>query len=137
MHQIKNLLLIDDDNINNFIVINKLKKLSVVKNIISVENGEEAIEFISYCVQNNIENLPELILLDINMPIMDGWDFLDEFEKLDDSYKNKMHIYMVSSSVYQEDIDKSKKYSSVKKFISKPLNTEALNEIIQSRMKSF
>lgn len=134
MYQINNLLLIDDDNINNFIVINKLKKLSTVKNITSLENGDVGIQYILNCLISDPENLPELILLDINMPIMDGWDFLEEFEKIEESQKTKMHIYMVSSSVYKEDIEKSKEYKSVKRFISKPLTKEVLSEIIQLRI---
>ena len=70
------------------------------------------------------------------MPVMDGWDFLEEFEKFDEEHKSQMFIYMVSSSVYNEDIERSKKYPSVKVFISKPLVKERIAEIIQERMQN-
>jgi CheY-like chemotaxis protein len=136
MNKLKNILLVDDDSINNFIVINKLNSLALVENIISLENGEEAILYIKDCILNNKEKLPEIILLDINMPIMDGWGFLDEFEKIEKSIRDTMHIYMVSSSVYEDDIEKSKEYPVVISFISKPLSKEKLNEIIRARMQS-
>jgi CheY-like chemotaxis protein len=136
MKKLKNILLVDDDGINNFIVINKLNSIGLVDNIISVENGEEAILYIKNCINSSIELLPELILLDINMPIMDGWNFLEEFSKLGLSFQEKMHIYMVSSSVYEEDIENSKNYPCVKTFISKPLSKSKLIEIIELRMLS-
>lgn len=136
MKKLKSILLIDDDNINNFIVVSKLKSIQLVENINFVENGKEGLSFILKCVENDPENLPGIIFLDINMPIMDGWEFLAEFDKIPIEYTSKMHIYMVSSSVYSEDIEKSKQYSSVKMFISKPLVRERIEQIIQERMQN-
>jgi len=128
------LLLIDDDHINNFIVTTKLNSISLVEEIHCVENGHEALSFIKDCITTNPSKIPSLIFLDINMPVMDGWEFLDEFQKFDESLISQMHIYMVSSSVYNEDIERSKKYPSVKMFISKPLVKEKIEEIIKQRM---
>ncbi len=133
MDKLKKVLLVDDDNINNFIVINKLNSLNLVDKIVSVENGQEAIDYLHTCIIDE-GGIPELIFLDINMPILDGWDFLDAFEKIEKIHQHKTTIYMVSSSVYNEDIEKSKKYSSVKMFISKPLTKDTLSELIQLRM---
>ncbi len=134
MEKLKKILLIDDDTINNFIVINKLKNIGLVENTVSVLNGQEGIDYLQKCILEN-SDFPELILLDINMPILDGWGFLEEFSKLEKTYQNKTSIYMVSSSVYNEDIERSKKYSSIKMFISKPLVRERLNEIILSKIQ--
>ena len=136
MAKLKKILLVDDDSINNFIVINKLNNIGLVENIVSAENGQEAIDYLHKCIIEEA-NIPELIFLDINMPIMDGWGFLDAFEKIEKIYQHKTSIYMVSSSVYNEDIEKSKHYTSIKMFISKPLSKETLKEIILSRMMSF
>lgn len=136
MAKLNSILLIDDDNINNFIVINKLNSLNLVEQIVSVDNGEQAIAYIKECIDSKDKALPELILLDINMPVMDGWDFLEEFTHFKTEEQDQMHIYMVSSSVYNEDIEKSKQYPSVKMFISKPLHKDKMKEIILSRMKN-
>ncbi len=135
MNKLNSILLIDDDQINNFIVVSKLKSIALVENIHCVENGNEALAFIKNCIANDQQNIPQLVFLDINMPVMDGWEFLSEFEKLDPAYLPKMHIYMVSSSVYNDDIERSKQYPSVKVFISKPLVKEKIEEIIRERMK--
>ncbi len=136
MNKLKKILLIDDDTINNFIVLNKLNSISLSETAISVLNGQEGIDYLNKCIIENLD-FPELILLDINMPVLDGWSFLLEFEKLEKNYQSKTEIYMVSSSVYNEDIEKAKAYPSIKMFISKPLSKEKLIEIIQSRMQKI
>jgi CheY-like chemotaxis protein len=119
--KINNILLIDDDTVNNFIVINTLNKLDITENVDCVLNGLDGIEYLKSKIESNKDLIPSVIFLDINMPIMDGWDFLQEFELLPEEIKNHCDIYMVSSSVYEDDISKSKQYKYVKDFISKPL----------------
>ncbi len=136
MSKLKKILLIDDDTINNFIVINKLNNIALSLDAVSVLNGREGLDYLNKCILENLD-FPELILLDINMPVLDGWGFLDEFEKLEKNYQQKTAIYMVSSSVYIEDIEKAKEYSQIKQFISKPLSKDKLTEIIQSRIQKI
>ncbi len=132
--KLAHILLIDDDAINNFIVINNIKKLNICENISSALNGLEAIEVLKE--NNNLgQAFPDLILLDINMPFMDGWGFLDDFRKLDFLSKINTQIFMVSSSVYQEDISKAKEYPEIIEFISKPLKKECVLEIYNKVMK--
>lgn len=127
--KINNILLVDDDTVNNFIVINTLNKLGITENVESVLNGADGIEYIRSKASINLDLVPSLIFLDINMPIMDGWEFLEKFKEFDAEIKDKCKIYMVSSSVYEDDITKSKQYSSVKDFISKPLMRDKILEI--------
>ncbi len=136
MSKLKKILLIDDDTINNFIVLNKLNNIALSLDAVSVLNGREGLDYLNKCILENLD-FPELILLDINMPVLDGWGFLDEFEKLEKNYQQKTVIYMVSSSVYIEDIEKAKEYSQIKQFISKPLSKDKLTEIIQSRIQKI
>ncbi len=136
MSKLKKILLIDDDTINNFIVLNKLNNIALSLDAVSVLNGREGLDYLNKCILENLD-FPELILLDINMPVLDGWGFLDEFEKLEKNYQQKTAIYMVSSSVYIEDIEKAKEYSQIKQFISKPLSKDKLTEIIQSRIQKI
>jgi len=126
--QIKCVLLIDDDTINNFIVSNTLVQLAISEKLEICVDGEEAIQYLKERI-NNPEELPEIIFLDINMPVMDGWEFLNEFEKFFPSIKKRIDVYMVSSSVYHDDIIRSRGYSFIKEFISKPLTKEKLSGI--------
>jgi CheY-like chemotaxis protein len=80
---------------------------------------------------DNFDELPDYIFLDINMPVMNGWDFLDVFDRMRIDPFGKIEIYIVSSSVFAEDIDKSRSYPTVKEFISKPLNQEKLKHVFK------
>ena len=75
------------------------------------------------------EGLPEVIFLDLNMPIMDGWEFLDEFGKL--SEEKDIRIYILSSSVDSRDMERAKKYGMVNGFIAKPLTDAKIKELAQ------
>ncbi|MBI3220047.1 MAG: response regulator [Bacteroidetes bacterium] len=127
---IKNrILLVDDDAITNMIN-EKLLRISVECKITAFTNPEEALEHIKSCAHVNLQELPDIILLDINMPQMDGWEFLNEFERLHEHVLSKTKVWMLTSSIAPEDIEKSKTYQSVKDFISKPLTLDKIKEII-------
>ena len=112
--------MIDDEDVGHFIF------QMVARNIPDVEtsvyhNAKTVIDMIS---ENNFRS--DLLLLDINMPFMDGWDFLDALEPLDVS----LPIYIVSSSTSPRDLEKSKKYKRVKGFLSKPITYTDLNTMV-------
>jgi len=127
-------MLIDDNEIDN-LINQKMIEASNISNHIYVHSGaRSAIEFLK-----NIEKLspelcqeilPEVIFLDIDMPLMDGFQFLELFDKLHESTKQKCKVVMLTSSINPTDINKSKNYTYVKKYINKPLtqqNIMALN----------
>lgn len=122
-----NLLVIDDDDINIFIINKIVEKTGYNVNMVSKANGLLAIDYLKSTTSN--EALPDLILIDINMPILNGWEFLHAYEELNIS--KKIHMYMLSSSVYENDIEKAKTYAKVKGFISKPLSIERLIELFK------
>lgn len=113
--------LIDDDDIQNLInsKIIELVDADVESNVF--EGGESALN----SLRNNDEELPNVIFLDINMPRMSGWDFMEEYVKLD----LNIPVYIVTSSINKQDKEKSETYSDVKGFISKPLTKERVVEI--------
>lgn len=120
---------VDDDKIFHFII----KKLLITNNInINPSyflNGLEALEGLKNKL-NLGENQPDLILLDINMPILDGWQFLEEFKKLKDKLKKEITIYIISSSDNQTDLDKAEVYSNeVKNYYLKPISVDQIKSI--------
>ncbi|HEX8356176.1 MAG TPA: response regulator, partial [Segetibacter sp.] len=98
------------------------------QNVKSCENGQIAIDYLKGIKEKGI--IPQIIFLDINMPVMNGWDFLEEFEKVRNEYVQLPRIYLLSSTVDPEDYRKAKKFSLVENFISKPLSREALALIV-------
>jgi CheY-like chemotaxis protein len=121
------ILIIDDDEINNFIagkLIRKVQENTVVNNCL---NGLEGINYIKSKIDT--DDFPDIIFLDINMPVMNGWEFLDLYSELISEIKKEVTINMLSSSVYNEDIEKAKIYPAVSRFISKPLTIEKIQSL--------
>jgi CheY-like chemotaxis protein len=123
------ILLVDDDEINNFISIKLIKKALLNTDITACLNGKFAIDQLLEISHKDPAKLPDYILLDINMPIMNGWEFLEEYEKFKIDPQHKTKIFIISSSVFSNDISKAKSYPLVKDFISKPLNIEKITEL--------
>ncbi|QEC76606.1 response regulator [Mucilaginibacter ginsenosidivorax] len=124
-------LLVDDDEINNFISIKLIKKALLNTEIMACLNGKFAIDQLSEIQRKDPAKLPDYILLDINMPIMNGWEFLDEYKRLNLDPLGKSKIFIISSSVFSNDINKARSYPLVKDFISKPLNVEKIKELFE------
>ena len=123
-----NLLVIDDDDINIFIIKKIVEKTGFDIDMVSKNNGQQAIDYLKQTIASNLP-LPQLILIDINMPVMNGWEFIEAYQSL--GVTTPVDLYILSSSVYENDIEKTKSYSSVKGFISKPLSMERLTELIK------
>jgi len=121
-------MLVDDNDTDNFIS-KRIIQLTKFANRTEVKNsGKSALEYLS-TNKDSIENLPDLIFLDINMPIVDGFVFLYEFEKYDSLVKNKSKIVILSSSDNKRDIDKIVNNNFVIKFLTKPLTADALQVV--------
>ena len=118
--------IIDDDKIFVFVLKKIIKKNENFDEVLDFKNGEEVLNILS----NKDNTFPNIILLDINMPVIDGWQFLEQIEKLPN--KERLNVFIMSSSIDANDIDKSKSFSTVKDFISKPINNDKLNKLIGS-----
>ncbi len=123
--KIKEIILVDDDSIVKLVVQRILKKIGYSDPITTFSNGLEAINSIENQVATNSFNFfPEkrLLLLDINMPIMDSWGFLEEFSTLPFEVKNQFLISIITSSISDQDKSQAFTYPDVKDFIQKPLS---------------
>lgn len=127
---IKNLLCVDDDDIAQFYTHSIIEDADFIENSLSVFDGQKAIDFFEQLLKNNhLTNIPELVLLDINMPIMDGWEFLQVFSRKFRPEFQDVKIAIVSSSVNPADFEKAKEYPFVIDFISKPITADILKLI--------
>ncbi|MFY0685806.1 MAG: response regulator [Cyclobacteriaceae bacterium] len=115
------IMLIDDDDSTNFLNSTIVKRSGLAQQVSTFQGAQQALDFLQSCPQHE---LPELILLDINMPIMNGWDFLDAFEAL--ALSNMPRVVMLTSSINPDDEQKASGFSSVVGYRSKPLSTEML-----------
>ncbi len=126
----KSIMLIDDSDIDNMVNKHILSKNNVAEHIIVFTSANDALTYFSENKTTTDEMLiPKIILLDINMPIMNGFGFLVEFEKITSENLKDTKVIMLTSSVDPNDIRRSKDYTSVISFISKPLSLEHLDEI--------
>tara|TARA_R110000868_G_scaffold92306_2_gene256021 strand:- start:198 stop:608 length:411 start_codon:yes stop_codon:yes gene_type:complete len=120
---------IDDDEVFQLIIKKQMEMRKFTCEILSFSNGQTAIEFLS----DNLsapEKLPQLIMLDVNMPIKDGWEFLEDYKLLPAEIKKSIVLYMVTSSVIQTDIDRAAKNENIHGFISKPITSQNLGDIL-------
>lgn len=123
--------IIDDDDIYKFTMKKTLELNKFAHKILAFSDGEEAIEFMIDNLGNKAE-LPDIIFLDINMPIMDGFQFMEEYVKIKPRVGKKIIIYMVTSSVDNHDIERAEKISEISDYIIKPITSEDLKEIIEN-----
>ncbi|PJJ08075.1 response regulator receiver domain-containing protein [Flavobacterium sp. 1] len=122
---LKTIWVIDDDPIYQIIVNKIIQKSELFSSVSSFTNGKDAIDTLKKTLKTN-EMPPNIILLDINMPIMDGWEFMEEMVLLKSQINDSIQIYIVSSSIALEDKSKAKNYSEIIAYLSKPVNANDL-----------
>ncbi|MES2374217.1 MAG: response regulator [Bacteroidota bacterium] len=129
---IRKVLCVDDDTISLTISQLLLKRTGFASEVDTVIDGSEALEYFEKLFANDpdpVGNAPELILLDINMPVMNGWEFLQEYNPRFAEKLVNTHIIILSSTIDPEDFALAKQYPVVMQFISKPLSIENLEEL--------
>jgi CheY-like chemotaxis protein len=121
-------MLVDDNETDNFISKRIIEITGFAKEVVVTNSGNAALDYLEEN-KKNTDRLPDLIFLDINMPIVDGFVFLYEFESFPEEVRSKCKVTILSSSDNKRDIDKIINNDHVIKFITKPLTEEALNEV--------
>ncbi len=129
MKKINTFCIIDDDDIYQFTTSVLLKKTDLVNKIILFSNGLKAINFLKEELGNK-ENIPDILFLDVNMPVMDGWEFLEEYLLIKPMMPKTVIIYMVSSSVDEKDVLKAKSISTLSGYLVKPISSKNIMEVI-------
>lgn len=125
----RSVLLVDDNDIDNLINRKMLEAAGITSKIFVNTSAKSALEFLKnlFLIDDKKGSyLPELLFLDIDMPLMDGYQFLDEFGKLDQGIQDRVTIVMLTSSINPQDERRAKSYSYVKTFLHKPLSKEIL-----------
>jgi response regulator of citrate/malate metabolism len=123
-------LLVDDDGVTNFINHRLIKKMNITDNIQSAVNGNEPLKYLKDFSLKNENKGPELVLLDINMPVLDGFEFLEQFQTLSFSNKENIKIVILTTSTHQKDILKISTNVHIG-YINKPLTQDKLMEVLQ------
>lgn len=122
----KAIWIVDDDPIYQIIVKKVIQRSEMFSEISSFKNGKDAIDNLHHALEVN-DNLPDIILLDINMPIMDGWEFMEEIGLIKPKLPIEIVVYIVSSSIAVEDKNKSKSYENILGYLSKPI---CINDLV-------
>jgi len=126
-------LLVDDDDAANFLARKTIQRAGLVEHIETVLNGKEAITYLTNSGKyehGGVYPQPSLIFLDINMPVMDGWEFLQAYQNLQDNQKGEIIIVMLSASFNPADKIKALKFKEISGYKTKPLSAEILDEIM-------
>ncbi len=121
-------LIIDDDSVDRYIMRKSMNKVNFSKEILEAENGADGLKLITD--HSNGNQLPELIFIDVNMPVLDAFGFLEVFEQLSREYKNRCRIAVISSIESEQEKKRVLKYESVIGYFEKPLKEELLLQLM-------
>ena len=128
--KLNSILLVDDDSDCNFFHQRLINKMGCVEKIYIAKDGQEALEFLT-SDEGGQNPSPDIIFLDINMPRMNGWEFIEEYTKLNEHEKAKIVLIMLTTSLNPDDVERSKKYKDVKGYRKKYLDKESMEKIIE------
>lgn len=131
--KLKCILLVDDDPDDNMYHRIIIEEMNIAENIEVVFNGLEAINYL----KKENRNPPELIFLDINMPRMNGWEFLEQYKHLDEKQKARVVIVILTTSANPDHIKKAQQIKEVTGFETKPLTKEMLTDILNEHFKDY
>ena len=126
MKRIESILLIDDSDATNELNRYYFEEVGLHKNLIIKKNGKEALKFLQAS-----EKAPQVIFLDVKMPVMDGFEFLDEYEKINDEIPENTKVVLLTTSSCVVDLKKAKEHNAIIDILMKPLDEEKINNVLQ------
>jgi CheY-like chemotaxis protein len=128
--KLKRVLLIDDDPLTNMLNTRIIKKLGASEETVAYTSAKDALDYLQQELPDGEYPTPDLICLDINMPGMNGWEFLDAYLKLDKKHHAAHILMMLTSSANPDDLEKAKTYQIINGFLTKPLTDSMFMEIL-------
>ncbi|AUP79745.1 response regulator [Flavivirga eckloniae] len=122
--------IIDDDDIYINLIKRVIETKKLCENLIVFKNGKQSIDYFQALLENlDRDKIPDIILIDLNMPIMDGWEFIEQFTKIKNKFNKLITLYIVSSSINPADIDRAKSLNSIEGYLVKPIVINKLERI--------
>lgn len=134
LHARKSLCVVDDDTIYQFTTARMVQIVDSTVDVLTFGDGEQAMRYI-HANAHDATKLPDMILLDLNMPFMDGWEFLTAFEAIRDSLSKSIIIYVVSSSIDERDALRARSYGDVQDYLEKPVTTDRIRTLLTEYVK--
>jgi CheY-like chemotaxis protein len=128
--KLKSILLIDDNEADNFLHKLVIKEAACTDDVVALNSGQKALEYLQEA-EDGLHPPPDLIFLDINMPGMDGWEFLEEYKTFMISRENQIVVVMLTTSPNPDDQEKANRIPEILKYVNKPLSQEILDEIMK------
>ncbi|UOR05264.1 response regulator [Hymenobacter aerilatus] len=136
MAQLSGILLVDDDQTTNFLNQSLLRRLAITSNILVAQDGQQALTMLTqHCLPPTTE-CPNLVLLDVNMPGMNGIQFLEAYQHLPLAEQKAIVIVMLTTSLHPRDIERVQQLDTVAGFVSKPLTAEKVRTILQDHFSA-
>lgn len=129
------IILIDDDETTNLLNRRMVKKMEITNEVVLFSDGKLAMDYLT-SLENKFDDLPELIFLDVRMPVMGGFDFLNAYVELKQSKAQKTKIIMLSTSLRDEDMNKAKSFG-VADYVAKPLNKTLVSSLIEKHFTNI
>lgn len=125
-------LLIDDSEIDNYINKAIISKSTRITDVVVKTSGVKALDYLKE-IEEKLDEFPDIIFLDIRMPEMDGYEFIENYKGLPQENKDKCRIFMLSSSINPKDLERSESYNEIEKHLSKPLAHHNIEELLKNR----
>lgn len=129
MSRIMNVCIVDDDELFQFVMRQHLQRLGLADHIQKCTDGAQALKYLKSHL-NDPDQLPDLILLDINMPYMDGWEFMREFEHLSLPAGKRIRIYILTSSTHESDLQRAREFPCLSGYLVKPIDRNVIHELL-------
>lgn len=130
MKKLDCILLVEDDDTINFYNQFLIQNLGITDNVVVTKNGKEALDYLEKAGKGEAKS-PSLILLDINMPVMNGFEFIEAYEGLPENWKSQILVVMLTTSLHDADLQRAKAHPSIAEYFYKPMMEQGLNDLVE------